>query len=224
MHTKKALVLLTSVLVVLGLTGLRPAVSRARSHPKGVTGSGNRAAAQITSPKITKATIAKKDLIVEGENFAAGASILFNGTRLLKAKNDDVTPSTKLIVKKGRNSLPEDEVVSVQVKNPDGLVSEGIGFFTGLTITYHNTQDGGGISLRVGQIFLLSFDDPDIGWNIYYAVRLGEVIGEISYRVPQLPNAQGLFFAKQSGLAAFRMEGVTSGRPPFLWLVNLDVQ
>lgn len=223
MNTKKAL-LLASMLVVLGLTGLRPAVSRATSHLNGVTGSGNRSTLQVIVPKITKATIEKKDLVVEGESFAAGASILFNGTKTLKARNDDVTPGTKLIVKKGRNSLPEDEVVSVQVKNPDGLVSEAIGFFTGLTLTYHNTQDGGGISLRVGQIFLLSFDDPDIGWNIYYAVRLGEVIGEISYRVPQLPNAQGLFFAKQSGLAAFRMEGVTSGRPPFLWLVNLDVQ
>lgn len=224
MNTKKPL-LLTSILVVLmGLTGLRPAISRATNSLNSPTDPGNRVALQLVEPKITKATIVKKDLIVEGENFGDGATLLFNGTKTLKTRNDDVMPGTKLIVRKGRNLLPVDEVVSLQVKNPDGQVSEAIGFFTGLTFTYQNTQNGVSNVLRVGQVFLLSFDDPEIGWSVHDVGRLGEVVDFVNDRVPQLPKAQGLFFAKHTGLAFFRMEGVSSGIPPFLWLVNLEVQ
>ncbi len=223
MNTKKALVLV-SLLVILGLTGLRPANSRTTDHLNSVTEAGNRAVTQISIPKITKATIEKKDLIVEGESFAAGANVLLNGTKTLKARNDEVTPGAKVIVKKGRNSLPEDEVVSLQVKNPDGLVSEAIGFFTGLTLTYHNTQNGVSIFLRVGQIVLLNFDDSDIFWQVHDSGGHGDAIEFISSKVPLMPKAQELFLTQKIGHAFFRIDGVHSSDPPFFWLVNLEVQ
>lgn len=226
MNTKKPL-LLTSILVVLmGMTGLRPAISRATNSLNCPTEPANRAALQaVIVPKITKATIEKKDLIVEGESFGAGANVLLNGTRTLKARNDDILPTTRLIVRKGRNSLPVDEVVSLQVKNPDGQVSEAIGFFTGLTFTYHNTQDGVSNSLRVGEIFLLNFDDVGFWpWVVHDYGRLGEVIDILSFKVPLMPKAQGFFLAKQPGAAFIRMRGEPFGQPPFSWLVNLDVQ
>jgi len=182
---------------------------------------------EIVYPKITRAVIDKKDLVVEGENFAAGAKLLLNGSRALKVQNDAASPSTKLIVKKGRNLLPEDEMVILQVKNPDDRASDAFGFFTGLTLTYHNTYNGDVTALSVGQIFLVNFDDIEVGlgWLINdYGNYTSGAIEVVTMKVPLLPNAQGLFLAKQSGRAFIRLAGFPLTQPSFLWLVNLGIK
>lgn len=222
---KKALLSASLLVALVGLASLRPPVSQATSNNKGVAGSGNGLTAQaIVVPKITKAAFEKKDLIVEGENFVAGAKLLLNGTKPLKTQNDDTTPSTKLIVKKASKTLPEDEIISLQVKNPDGLVSEAFGFFTGLTLTFHNTINGSSTSFAVGRFFLLNFDDPGFEWQIFNIAHLDDSVEVISFKVPLLPKAQGLFWARQSGGTIIYMRGEQIGQPPFVWQVGLEAR
>jgi hypothetical protein len=83
--------------------------------------------AAVTPPKITMASVAGKKLIVVGENFDPDAVILINGEEQ-KTRNDDQNPGTTLIGKKaGKKIKPGDRL---QVRNPDGPLSEGF-IFTG---------------------------------------------------------------------------------------------
>jgi hypothetical protein len=71
-------------------------------------------------PKITSISINRKKLIVAGELFEQGSSILLNGERQ-KTKNDEQNPTTLLIAKKsGKKARPGDRL---QVQNPDGKLS-----------------------------------------------------------------------------------------------------
>ena len=77
----------------------------------------------IPRPVINTASVAGKKLIVVGENFDPDAVILINGLGQ-KTRNDDRNPGTTLIGKKAgkKNNLkPGDRI---QVRNPNGLLSE----------------------------------------------------------------------------------------------------
>jgi hypothetical protein len=77
--------------------------------------------------KITSASVSGKKLFLSGENFLVGAVILLNGEEE-KTRNDDQNPSTMLIGKKaGMKIKPGDRV---QVRNPDGTLSEEFIFMT----------------------------------------------------------------------------------------------
>jgi N-acetylneuraminic acid mutarotase len=72
-------------------------------------------------PTIIMASVAGKKLIVVGENFNPDAVILLNGEEQ-KTRNDDQNPQTTLIGKNaGKKIKPGDRV---QVRNPDGTLSE----------------------------------------------------------------------------------------------------
>ncbi len=77
------------------------------------------------TPSINRASLKGSKLVVEGEAFDEGASILLEG-QLLITKNSAASPSTKLISKRAGNLISPGQMVTLKVKNSDG--SESLGF------------------------------------------------------------------------------------------------
>jgi hypothetical protein len=75
--------------------------------------------ARASQPKITRAEVRGKKLLVFGESFAAGAVILVDGRRE-KTKLDGQT----LIGKKAGKSIASGQAVILRVENPGGVLSE----------------------------------------------------------------------------------------------------
>jgi hypothetical protein len=88
-------------------------------------------------PKILNASVSGKKLIVTGENFAEGASIYTcddcltpaeDGKKAKKVSNDSDLPATMLVSKKAGKDIDRGSTVRLQVKNPDGSLSEPFNF------------------------------------------------------------------------------------------------
>jgi acetyl esterase/lipase len=73
--------------------------------------------------RITDAAVSGKKLYVFGNKFEDGAVILLGGEPQ-KSKNDEQSPKTKLIAKKAGRKIEPGQTVMLQVKNPDGSLSE----------------------------------------------------------------------------------------------------
>jgi hypothetical protein len=86
-------------------------------HLKGVVG----------TLKITSASVSGKKLFVYGEKFENGAAILMDGEKQ-KTANDDQNPTTVLIGRKAGKRIAVGQTVILQVRNPDGRLSEPFGF------------------------------------------------------------------------------------------------
>src|SRR5262249_52438480 len=123
---------------------------------------GSRPVGLQSSPVISSARIEDEQLIVEGMNFAEGAKILVNGVHI-KTQGGSDDPSKTLIVSKASKRLARDEIVGLQVKNPDGQVSPSFNFFTGLTLNMQNTQST--VNVPAGRKFLLMFNNPGVFWQ-----------------------------------------------------------
>lgn len=83
-------------------------------------------------PQIIDARVQGKQLLVSGQNFGDGASLFLcdtcaqpatDGNKMKKTFNDEVTPATLIVSRKGGNSIAPGQTVNLQVKNPDGSVS-----------------------------------------------------------------------------------------------------
>ena len=83
--------------------------------------------AETAAMKITGASVTGKKLVITGENFDSGAVILLDGKKQ-KTANDEQNPSTTLIGKKAGKKIAHGEMVTLQVKNRNGRVSEPFGF------------------------------------------------------------------------------------------------
>jgi hypothetical protein len=80
----------------------------------------------LLNPIITSASIDHKNLIVMGERFDSGAVILLNeGAQ--KTLHDDQNPNT-LIGKKVGRKIDSGQTVNLQVRNPNGTLSQGFSF------------------------------------------------------------------------------------------------
>lgn len=75
-------------------------------------------------PTITSISVVGKNLLVEGSGFPAGSTILVDGVAY-KTKADRASPSTTLFSKKALKKIPAGTPVTVQVRTPDGVVSNG---------------------------------------------------------------------------------------------------
>ncbi|HND21242.1 MAG TPA: putative Ig domain-containing protein, partial [Acidobacteriota bacterium] len=75
-----------------------------------------------TSPRISSVEVSGKDLVVNGENFGQGATVLVNGVAKA-ATNDAQNPTRKLVAKKAGKKIKVGQTVTVQVRNPDGTTS-----------------------------------------------------------------------------------------------------
>lgn len=72
-------------------------------------------------PKILSATVSGRKIFLVGENFDPGAVVLLNGVEQ-KTRNDELNPSRSLIARTARKKIKPGS--KLQVRNPDGLVSE----------------------------------------------------------------------------------------------------
>ena len=88
-------------------------------------------------PKILNASVSGKKLIVIGENFAEGADIYLcddcatpasDGRKAKKVSNDSDLPTTMLVSKKTGKDIDRGSTIKLQVKNPDGGLSEPFSF------------------------------------------------------------------------------------------------
>ncbi|MFL6216623.1 MAG: choice-of-anchor V domain-containing protein [Blastocatellia bacterium] len=102
------------------------AVAPAISSPFTINGAGP------PLPQILSAQMQGKQLLVSGQNFGDGALLFMcdtcaqpatGGNKMKKTFNDETTPSTLIVSRKGGNSIAPGQTVNLQVKNPDGSVS-----------------------------------------------------------------------------------------------------
>lgn len=75
------------------------------------------------TPEITGAEVIGKKLYVYGKNFDFGAEVLLNGEKQKKTSNDQLDPATMLIAKKSGKKIARGQTVALQVRNPDGGLS-----------------------------------------------------------------------------------------------------
>lgn len=75
-------------------------------------------------PVLTSVSVVGKNLVVQGSGFPAGSQILVDGVPY-KTKADRASPDTKVTSKKALKKIRAGTPVTVQVRTPDGVVSEG---------------------------------------------------------------------------------------------------
>ena len=110
----------TATLLTDGIPLIVGGIGSFDSDPLNSVELGNTFAA-VTAPKIARASVARKKLMVVGENFNPGAVILINGVDQ-KTRNDDQNPGTTLIGQNaGKKIIPGDRL---QVRNADDILSE----------------------------------------------------------------------------------------------------
>jgi hypothetical protein len=80
-----------------------------------------------TGPRIDGASLRGKQLVVDGAGFESRAKILLNGVAQ-KTASDDQNPAARLIAKKGGKKISRGETVAIQVRNPDGTLSNELSF------------------------------------------------------------------------------------------------
>jgi photosystem II stability/assembly factor-like uncharacterized protein len=79
-------------------------------------------AAPVVGPIVHGASVSGKKLFVRGENFGAGAVILLDGKEQVTL-NDAQNPTSSLMSKKAGKLAKPGRELSIQVRNPDGFVS-----------------------------------------------------------------------------------------------------
>ena len=77
----------------------------------------------ISGPLITGAEMMGKHLYVYGEKFDDGAKVLLDGVKHKKTSNDELNPATVLIARKAGKKIAPGQTVTIQVRNPDGVLS-----------------------------------------------------------------------------------------------------
>ena len=120
--------LLASILILLSnpqiLLGIKhPAINFYRTQ-------GLAESIQATPPEITSARLKGKKLTVTGAHFLKGAIILVNGIAQ-KTVNVKGSIDVSLVAKKAGKNLIPDDIIHLQVLNPDGLLSSELAFHTG---------------------------------------------------------------------------------------------
>jgi hypothetical protein len=79
-------------------------------------------------PAIFGATVKGKQLLVMGENFGLGADLLMDDVRLKKTGNDEDKPNTLMVARKAGKTIEPGQTVRLQVRNPDGTLSNEFSF------------------------------------------------------------------------------------------------
>lgn len=112
---------------VAGYTG-SPDFPTVNALQTALEGTSNAFIARISFlPKVNSVSVLNNDLLVRGEGFDDNAIILVND-RKQKTRNDVMSPTTVLIGRKTGKKLPRGEIVTIQVRNSDGTVSEQFSF------------------------------------------------------------------------------------------------
>jgi hypothetical protein len=78
----------------------------------------------VLPPKILRAGVFRKELVVTGENFDLDAELFLNGKKQKKVSVRDAPTEMVLRAKKSGKKIAPGETVTLQIKNPDGTMSE----------------------------------------------------------------------------------------------------
>ena len=81
-----------------------------------------------TPPEVFNAAVSGKQLLVLGQDFSAGAVLLMDGEKQKKTGNDESNPTSLLIARKSGKKITPGQTVVLQVRNPDGQVSNEFSF------------------------------------------------------------------------------------------------
>ena len=82
---------------------------------------------KFAAPRVTACALTGKHLIVDGEGFDEGATILLNG-EAQSTKDSAANPTTMLLAKKAGKQIAPGQSVTIQVRNGDGTLSNELGF------------------------------------------------------------------------------------------------
>jgi hypothetical protein len=82
---------------------------------------------KLGAPRISGASISGNKLIIDGDNFDQGTTLLINGEEQ-KTKNDEASPITRLIGKKAGKRIPAGQTVRIRVRNSDATLSNELNF------------------------------------------------------------------------------------------------
>jgi hypothetical protein len=158
------------------------------------------------SPNIVYAEWTGKTLVVEGESFADGAAVLIDGQEF-KTSISPASPGF-LYAKKAKKKIAPDQVIQLQVQNPDGKLSNEFTFFSGFVVTFGFQRSW--INLRPGERFLLYLppggEPPATGWTITVIGPDPTVLTQTMDNLP-IPHAQGFFQAVRPGLVSIEAQG-----------------
>ena len=161
-------------------------------------------------PSIVYAEWIGKNLVVSGEGFSEGATVLINGQAV--TTKSGVAPTVVLIAKKARKRIPTEQEITVQVENPNGDRSDEISFYSGITISKSYSNET--IRLRVGDIFLLYLTTGDpaaIKWSVGILGPNATIITQLSEPAP-IPRSQGFF--RVTGPGQFELQAIGSLQCP----------
>lgn len=79
-------------------------------------------------PEIESASVRGKKLFVMGKNFAIGATLFMDGSRVKKASNDSDNPTAIFTAKKAGRDIAPGQTVILQIVNPDNTASNAFSF------------------------------------------------------------------------------------------------
>jgi hypothetical protein len=167
--------------------------------------------ARVDGPSIVYLEWFGKNLVVLGEGFADGATVLINGQRV-KTRNDGVSPTVVLIAKKARKKILRAQEITVQVENPNGEKSNEVPFYSGITIPSGTGNEP--IRLHVDDVFLLYLtvgDPAAVKWSVGILGPDPTIVTQLS-EPPPIPRSQGFFRVNKPG--QFDLQAVGSPQCP----------
>lgn len=86
------------------------------------------AGAPTGRPAVFGAAVNGKKLLVMGENFGLGADLLMDDVRVKKTGNDEDNPNILMVARKAGKTIEPGQTVRLQVRNPDGTLSNEFSF------------------------------------------------------------------------------------------------
>ncbi|MBI3653456.1 MAG: hypothetical protein HY231_20690 [Acidobacteria bacterium] len=170
------------------------------------------------APRIIYAEWVGKNLYVQGDNFAAGATVFIDGQKL-KTSNAAYSSKILLVAKKAKKKVAPDQAIKLQVQNPDGEESNEFTFYSGFVVTtsYQNSV----IKVKVGERFLLFLPDESAAFRWYVEVT-GADPTILSHSTDNLPisNSQGFYQAIKPGRVFINAQGspLCPPAPPYACL------
>ncbi len=197
--------LISFLIIGFFLLSVLPSASFIRA--KAAVANGFSIQASGTTPTILYAEWLGKNLQIEGTNFADGVSIFVDGQKM-KSVPDPVYPNYFLMAKKAKRKVAPEQVIKLQVQNPNGEMSNEFAFYSGFIIT--RSYYGSTINLKVGDKFLLFLppkgEPPSLEWSVGFVGFDQTLLTRITDNLP-IPHTQGFFQAVRPGQVGINAQG-----------------
>lgn len=195
------------ILVLISLSLLSAGPSQSLPSASSVNAESFSARSDGGTPLILYAEWIGKNLSVQGENFLLGATVIVDGKEL-KSSNDENAPGIFLFAKKAKKKVPRNQTIILQVRNPDGALSNEFTFYSGFVIGLRNGYNGTVQHLSVGDRFLLFLPPQGEPPTLQWPVGLGgtdqsslTVLTRSMDNLP-IPHAQGFFEVAHAGITS----------------------